>query len=65
MRLEARSENGCGKWPFFGLKEGQDLGNRAAHPKNSQEKPQSPLPPPPLLPIPVYKFALSNLFGMH
>jgi len=28
----ARSENGCGKWHFFGLKLGVDLEMRAAHP---------------------------------
>ena len=28
----SRSENGCGKWHFIGLKLGQDLENRAAHP---------------------------------
>ena len=30
--LKARPENGCGKLHFFGLKSGQDLENRAAHP---------------------------------
>ena len=34
--LEARSENGCDKWPFSGLKQGRDSENRAA-----------PTPPPP------------------
>ena len=28
----ARSENGCGKCQFWGVKLGQDLENRAAHP---------------------------------
>ena len=41
--LEARSENGCGKWHFFGLKLGQDLENgRHTTTKKSQEL---PLPP--------------------
>ena len=43
--LEARSENGCGKWHFFGLKLGQDLENRAAH--HHQEIPGVTPPPPP------------------
>ena len=30
--FEARSENGCGKWQFFGLKLGLDLEMRTAHP---------------------------------
>ena len=30
--LEVRSENGCDKWPFSGLKQGQDSENQAAHP---------------------------------
>ena len=29
--LEVLSENGCGKWHFFYLKQGQDLENREAH----------------------------------
>ena len=41
--LEARSENGCGK-RNIGLKLGQDLGNRAAHPY--QEFRRVPPPPP-------------------
>ena len=30
--VEASSENGCGKWRFFGLKLGLDLEMRATHP---------------------------------
>ena len=38
------------KISFFGLKQGQDLENRAVHPiKNSQESP--PPPPPPIEPL--------------
>ena len=42
--LEVWSENRCGKLHFFGLKSGQDLRNRAAHPH--QEFPGVPPPPP-------------------
>ena len=30
--LEIWSENGCGKWHFFGLQKRQDSENRAPHP---------------------------------
>ena len=41
--IKCRSENGCGKWHFFGLKWGVDLEMRAAHPHQKFQG----IPPPP------------------
>ena len=65
MRLEARSENGCGKWPFFYSELGSGFGEPGSTPQQEFPgvAPLTPTPPPPG--IPVYKFALSNLLGMR